>query len=63
MSLLTWEAWVERNNLKHDTAHAPHVHLVVVVTISQQALRRTVPAAGMCAGSKSTNFMRSLAVR
>jgi hypothetical protein len=42
---LTREEGVEGHNLKHDTAHTPHVHLVVVVAISQQALRRPVPAA------------------
>ena len=34
----------ERQNLKKDATNPPVVHLVIVVTVSQQALRRPVPS-------------------
>ena len=33
-------------NLKEDTANAPHIHLVGVIAICEEALRRSVPACG-----------------
>ena len=32
------------HNFIHDTPHTPHVHPVVVYTVSEQALWRTVPS-------------------
>jgi hypothetical protein len=42
--IVTWEQWKERDDFEHDTAYSPKVHFVPVVTVCQQALRRTVPA-------------------
>mmetsp|Transcript_49067 Transcript_49067/g.118233 ORF Transcript_49067/g.118233 Transcript_49067/m.118233 type:complete len:227 (+) Transcript_49067:799-1479(+) len=38
------EEGVEGEHLEHDAAHPPHVHLVVVEAVGQQALGRAVPA-------------------
>ena len=34
----------ERDDFKEDTSHTPQVHLVAVVAVCQQALRRPVPS-------------------
>jgi hypothetical protein len=36
----------EREDLKEDTADAPVVHLMIIVAIREQALRRPVPSRG-----------------
>jgi hypothetical protein len=41
--IVTREQRKERDDFKHDTSNSPEVHLVPVVAISKQALRRTVP--------------------
>lgn len=33
----------QREHFKHDAPHAPIVHLMVIVAVSQQALRRPIP--------------------
>jgi len=33
--VLAWKQWEKRQDLKEDTSDAPHVHLVVVVALSQ----------------------------
>lgn len=38
------EERVQRQNLEEDATDTPDVHLVSVVSVSHQALRRTVPA-------------------
>mmetsp|Transcript_100 Transcript_100/g.273 ORF Transcript_100/g.273 Transcript_100/m.273 type:complete len:315 (-) Transcript_100:409-1353(-) len=40
------EERVKRHDLEENAAHAPHVHLVVVEAVSQQALWRAVPPGG-----------------
>lgn len=40
----TWEERVEADDLEEHAADAPHVHLVVVVAVGQQALGGAVPA-------------------
>ena len=42
--VIAWEEGEQRENLKVYAADAPVVHLVIVVAIGQQALRRPVPA-------------------
>ena len=37
------EEWVQRANFEKDAANAPHVHLVVVEAVREQAFRRAVP--------------------
>ena len=41
-----WSGCQHGAHLKEDTSNAPHVHLVGVVTIGEQALWRSVPAGG-----------------
>lgn len=61
---LTWEQRVQRHNLKHDTAHPPHVHLVIVVAVSQQALGGTVPAAThMCTACRKTHVVTATSMQ
>lgn len=43
---LTWEEREEADDLEEDAADAPHVHLVRVVAVREQALGRAVPARG-----------------
>lgn len=38
------EEWEQRQNFKENTTHTPNVHLVTVVAVRHQALRRSVPA-------------------
>ena len=47
------------HDLKHDTAHTPHVHLVSVVAISEQTLRSSVPPGGyvLCVGLLRVNTL------
>lgn len=40
------EKWTERKHFKENAPNAPVVHLVIIVPIGQQALRRPVPASG-----------------
>ena len=42
--IVSWEQGEQRNNLEHDAAHAPQIHLVSIVTVRQQTLGRTVPS-------------------
>ena len=49
-----WKEGEQGNDFKKDAAHAPHVHLVGVVAIGQQALRGTVPACAASAGTTKT---------
>lgn len=44
--LLSSEKELQSANLKEDTSNAPHVHLVSVVAVCEQALWRPVPAGG-----------------
>ena len=37
------EEWEKGDDFEHDTTDTPQVHLVTVVSISQEAFRRTVP--------------------
>jgi len=41
--VIAWKQREQRNYFKEDAANAPIVHLVVVVAIGEQALRRPVP--------------------
>ena len=40
------EEWEKGDDFEHDTTDTPQVHLVTVVSISQEAFRRTVPTRG-----------------
>jgi hypothetical protein len=40
----TWKEREERHDLEEHASHAPHVHLVVVVPVGEQALRGAVPS-------------------
>ena len=44
--VLAREQGEQRKDLEEDAAHAPHVHLVVVVALGEQALGRPVPPGG-----------------
>ena len=46
------EQWEKGDDFEHDTTDTPQVHLVTVVSISQEALWRTVPTRGdvLCIG-------------
>lgn len=41
--IIAWEEWEQRQYLEEDAAHSPVVHLVIVVSISHQALGWSVP--------------------
>lgn len=42
--IIAWKEWIERDDFKKDATHSPQVHLVAVVAVCQQALRRSVPS-------------------
>jgi hypothetical protein len=42
--IIAWKEREETEHLKEDTANAPVVHFVIVVTVSEETLRRTVPS-------------------
>ena len=41
--VLAREEWEEAQDFEEDAANSPHIHLVVVVALGQQTLRRPVP--------------------
>ena len=41
--VITGEKWEKGYDFEHDTTDTPQVHLVTVVSVSQETLRRTVP--------------------
>jgi hypothetical protein len=41
--IVTWEQGEEREDFKIDAADSPIVHLMIVIAISEQTLRRSVP--------------------
>ena len=42
--IFTWEQWEQRKNFKEDATHAPDIHLIVIITLCEKALRRPVPS-------------------
>ncbi len=42
--VIPWEESKEREHLEEHAAHPPHIHFVVIVAISEQALRRAIPS-------------------
>ena len=42
--IVTWKQREERDDLEKDTSKAPHIHLVPIVSISQETLRSTIPS-------------------
>ena len=41
--IITGKEWEKRDDFEHDTTDTPKVHLVTVVTISEEAFRCTIP--------------------
>lgn len=44
--IVAWEERKQRKYFEKDTAHAPVVHLMVIVAICEQAFWRTIPPGG-----------------
>lgn len=37
------EEWEEREHFKKNASHSPIVHLVIIISISEETLRRAIP--------------------
>ena len=50
--IIAWEEGKERENFKENTANTPNVHLVVIVSVGQEALWGSIPPGGNILGKR-----------
>ena len=44
--VFSWEQWEKTKQFKENTTKAPHIHFIVVVTVSKKAFWGSVPTSG-----------------
>jgi hypothetical protein len=44
--IIPWKDWEQTEHLKEHAPYSPVIHFMIIVTVSEETFRRTIPSSG-----------------